>query len=103
MPRFKRGATKQGVRPPGKKRKPLPFTLPDEPERERVRIPEGPARRPVPQSQSTSVMELTGPGEEHGIVFPIYTPLTTPKNPKLFAFAPPDMSGAALASVGGAP
>jgi hypothetical protein len=96
MPRFKKGGTKKGVRVSGKKHAPLPYSLGErERETERVRIPKGRARKPAPQSKQTSTKELTGPGgEEHGIVFPTYTPLSKPKNPGLFGFVPPDMSGA---------
>jgi hypothetical protein len=95
MPRFKARASLEGIRPSGRRRKPLPYELPEEPERERVRIPEGPAGRPAAQSDPTQLRELTGPGGEgHEIVFSSYTPYKKPKNPKLFNFAPPDTSGA---------
>ena len=97
MPRFTTGVTKKGVRSSGKRRPPLPYLshVPEKGVWERTRIPKGPRRRPATQSEPTSPKDLTGPGgEEHGIVFPTYTPLSEPKNPGLFNLAPPDMSGA---------
>jgi hypothetical protein len=94
MPRFAGGATKKGVRVPRKKRRPLPYVLEErEHETEPVRIPKGRARKPAPKAKPTNA-ELTGPGEGHEIVFPTFTPLSKPRNPKLFSFVPPDMSGA---------
>ena len=62
---------------------------------EPVKIPKGPSRKPARQSPKTTTQELTGPGGEgHEIVFPTYTPLSSPKNPGLFNPYPPDMSGA---------
>jgi hypothetical protein len=101
MPTFKTGTTKKGIRPSGKRRAPLPYVSGvREGEKERVRIPKGPRRRPAPQSKPTKASDATGPGGEgHEIVFPTYTPLTKPKNPGLFNLAPPDMSGADSGSV----
>ena len=87
------GVTKKGVRSTTKHAR-LPYLKTrTKGERERVRIPKGPPRKPAKQSPPTGPKELTGP-EGHGIVFPTYTPLPKPKNPGLFNLAPPDSSGA---------
>jgi hypothetical protein len=96
MPEFNIGKTKTARSALAKLRKPLPYVSgAAEEEKEPVKIRKSRRGKPSEQSAPTQKMELTGPGgENHDIVFPTYTPLGKPSNPRLFNLAPPDMSGA---------